>query len=78
MHHKGQKAKQNYKQQQQNKRWDGRKNQHHQEDRGGFSNGGGHYQTRLTSRTFGGQGERKDAKQVSKTLDHTVRKDINY
>ncbi|XP_035023653.2 uncharacterized protein LOC118116255 isoform X2 [Hippoglossus stenolepis] len=63
MHHKGQNAKKNYKQQQQNNQGDGRRNQHHQKDRGGFSNGGGHYQTRFTSRKFGGQGKRKYANQ---------------
>ncbi|CAB1444894.1 unnamed protein product [Pleuronectes platessa] len=66
MHHKDQNAKKNYKQQQQNNQMDGRKHQHHQKDRGGFSNGGGHYQTRFTSRKFGGQGKRQDAKQEFK------------
>ncbi|XP_019940053.2 uncharacterized protein [Paralichthys olivaceus] len=61
MHHKGQKAKKNYKQQK--NQGDGRKNQHHQKDRGRFTNGGGHYQTRCNPRKFGGQGKRKDGKQ---------------
>ncbi|XP_060945014.1 uncharacterized protein LOC133022007 isoform X2 [Limanda limanda] len=66
MHHKGQNAKKNYQQQQQNNQGDGRRNQHHQKDRGGFPNRGGHFQTRFDSRKFGGQGKRQDNKQEFK------------